>query len=577
AAKDSCRQGALEEKKLIIQRVDELCEALPPEIITDIYPHLNILKSSTNNNTACDISQFDTGVGEIVNIIISYDMGWSKRGNGRSYDSLNGYGTIIGFLSGKILDFSTRNRAKAMEPSVGSQLVNNSCILREAGLKVKVVIGDEYSSTMAAIRRGNDEQIHKLADSNHLRKNFSRDLYNLQTTYKEMRHKDTIPHIKKCFSYAIDQNRGKSADLAETLRSIPDHLYGRHENCGVWCQRKIDIRFQKVILHDIGLYNDLKNIFKKYADNAPKFSVVASSQDNESLNNIMAHKAPKNNCYCLSESADFRLASAVASKNNGDSYVMDVKKILSLSPGKNTKSYIQSQDHIRKKRAMKAKLALMWPHRKITGLKNIRGRLYVHDKEVHTLSIKEALVSFLQFLMALSSQCLLVAHNARFDSSHLIYAIMSNNMVDAFSSVLVGFIDTLTIFKKYLPERKGRDMFKLEQLAKDILQINSTTFHDATYDVEILNKLVTVLVTRKEVLIQNHKSYIDLVRKAMTLPSLRVLEGPVSSSIIEKLATDGIGYEKLSEVHRTFGQKGITDLLSQKKMDNKPLITNCKK
>ncbi|KAK0075287.1 hypothetical protein PV326_011731 [Microctonus aethiopoides] len=28
AAKDSCRQGALEEKKLIIQRVDELCEAL---------------------------------------------------------------------------------------------------------------------------------------------------------------------------------------------------------------------------------------------------------------------------------------------------------------------------------------------------------------------------------------------------------------------------------------------------------------------------------------------------------------------------------------------------------------------
>ncbi|KAK0074394.1 hypothetical protein PV326_012493 [Microctonus aethiopoides] len=175
AAKDSCRQGALEEKKLIIQRVGELCGALSPEIITDIYPHLNIFEF-TNNNTACDISLFDTGVGEIVTIIISYDMERSKRGNGRSYERLNGYDThkCRKNFSGS---------AKAMEPSVGSQLIKNSCILREAGLKVKVVIGHEDSSTMAAGRRGNDEKIHKLADSNHLRKNFSRDLYNLRGLY----------------------------------------------------------------------------------------------------------------------------------------------------------------------------------------------------------------------------------------------------------------------------------------------------------------------------------------------------------------------------------------------------------
>jgi len=41
-------------------------------------------------------SEFDKNLGEIINIIVSYDTGWSKRGNGRSYDSLNGYSTIIG-------------------------------------------------------------------------------------------------------------------------------------------------------------------------------------------------------------------------------------------------------------------------------------------------------------------------------------------------------------------------------------------------------------------------------------------------------------------------------------------------
>lgn len=81
-------------------------------------------------------------------------MGWTKRGNGRSYDSLNGYSTIIGFLSGKILDCSTKNRkcrkcdqgrkkedhdcrlnfcgsAKAMEAAAGVELINHSNILKK--------------------------------------------------------------------------------------------------------------------------------------------------------------------------------------------------------------------------------------------------------------------------------------------------------------------------------------------------------------------------------------------------------------------------------------------------------------
>ena len=47
----------------------------------------------TGTKESC--SSFDAAIGNIVNITVGYDMGWSKRGNGRSYDSLTGYGTII--------------------------------------------------------------------------------------------------------------------------------------------------------------------------------------------------------------------------------------------------------------------------------------------------------------------------------------------------------------------------------------------------------------------------------------------------------------------------------------------------
>lgn len=73
-------------------------------------------------------------------------MGWSTRDTGRNYDSLNGFGAIIGNLSGKVLDYATCNRkckkcdslnnppnhdcgkkfygsAKAMEPYIAKNLL----------------------------------------------------------------------------------------------------------------------------------------------------------------------------------------------------------------------------------------------------------------------------------------------------------------------------------------------------------------------------------------------------------------------------------------------------------------------
>lgn len=65
---------------------------------------------------------------------------------------------------------------------------------------------------------------------------------------------------------------------------------------------------------------------------------------------------PKIFATCLSESCSYRVASAVATKNEGESHILDVNEIFSVSPGKHTKQFISKNDLIRKRRAMRAKL-----------------------------------------------------------------------------------------------------------------------------------------------------------------------------------------------------------------------------
>ncbi|KAJ8670954.1 hypothetical protein QAD02_002213 [Eretmocerus hayati] len=117
-------------------------------------------------------------------------MGWSKRGTGKSYNSMNGYATLIGYFTRKIVDYATRNRkckacdissaredhdcrlnfagsAKAMEADAAVELVLQSEILRGVGLGVGVLIDDEDSSTMSSIyKKDPDVAIFKLADKN---------------------------------------------------------------------------------------------------------------------------------------------------------------------------------------------------------------------------------------------------------------------------------------------------------------------------------------------------------------------------------------------------------------------------
>lgn len=94
-------------------------------------------------------------------------------------------------------------------------------------------------------------------------------------------------------------------------------------------------------------------MFKKYANNAFKFSIAASSQVNESVNNMISRKAPKNICLSKSAACDFRVASAICCKNDGEISLLDIKKKITLSPGIHTQRHAERVDKLRKKKSEK--------------------------------------------------------------------------------------------------------------------------------------------------------------------------------------------------------------------------------
>ena len=322
-----------------------------------------------------EITTFDN----VVQIMASYDMGWSTRGTGRDYDSLNGFGSIVGVFSKQILDYSTCNRkckkcdkgrtpfdhdcrlnfwgsAKAMEAHVANKIVNESSILKSKNIQVGILVGDDDSSTIASCRAGASHAIGKLSDVNHTSKNVKKELYNIEKNYKELK-RDGINYLHRCFTYAMAQNKGNSAAMAQNIRSIPYHVFNNHEKCGQWCgfikdPENYDHKIVPGGFHDINLLETLKAVFERLAINADKFSVGVSTNINESLNASMASKAPKSKSLSTTAAADYRYACVVAQKNIGESYMQKVSTSLELSPGKHHTRFISRIEHLKKRRAV---------------------------------------------------------------------------------------------------------------------------------------------------------------------------------------------------------------------------------
>ncbi|XP_039303466.1 uncharacterized protein LOC120357356 [Solenopsis invicta] len=293
-------------------------------------------------------------------------MGWSTRGTGRNYDSLTGSAALIGLFTQKVLSYTSLNRkcrmcdrghdpedhdcrrnfegsAKAMEPKAAAQLATDNKIFQACYVELGIVISDNDSSSISAMRAASCHEIIKHADKNHTSKGVTNELYKLKKNHKELTGV-AIKHIQRCFAYCMAQNVGDAAGMAKAIKNIPYHCFNQHANCGTWCGYHKNPETYKHSsigegFHNENLFEALKCLFDVLASKTERFVAGVSSNANESLNSIIASKAPKSRFYGTSTSGDYRLACAINKKNDGEEYVAQLAQKLSLSPGKHTTKY----------------------------------------------------------------------------------------------------------------------------------------------------------------------------------------------------------------------------------------------
>ncbi|XP_070547580.1 uncharacterized protein [Ptychodera flava] len=231
-----------------------------------------------------------------------------------------------------------------MEASIAVETVKEV----EEMVKIDSVTMDDDSTTIAKLHTEVREDIVKHKDNNHVKKGFADKLYKLKAekSYGQLSTK-VICYLQKCFSYALSQNSSSASDLEKNLKAIVPHAFGDHVYCDSrWCQFMKDPAQYKHRSLPYGkdlcgedLRKDLDRVLNVYIVNSSDLVRIGSSKGNESLNMVIASKAPKAKHYSGSNSFNFRVAAAVAQKNLGHTYVSQVHKENLLSPSRTCQIY----------------------------------------------------------------------------------------------------------------------------------------------------------------------------------------------------------------------------------------------
>jgi DNA polymerase III epsilon subunit-like protein len=335
-------------------------------------------------------------------------MGWQRRGNGYRYNSLTGHYSLIGAETKKILaaeimstscakcskmkgdcNLPTCNKnhvgsAKSMEAAAAVKVIKSD-ILKEAGVKVAVLAGDEDSSTASAVRKEFADQVKRGSDLLHVQKNIKNDLYKVRCGTKSL-PKKVIDYLIISIGTAVKSNKGHAEAIRESLHAIPDHAFNDHVNCGTWCRYQKDpLQYKSKYIEkppgEVGgeLHLAVKKVFEKLEKNCEKLAEAISTQPNESFNNQMASKNPKSRHYGSSMSIRYRLQAAVCQKNKSVTYMESINNELHISPGQEMRKYKLKLQHKRQKEAILKKL----PEAKIKRKNNnVRRKLMSKQCEV---------------------------------------------------------------------------------------------------------------------------------------------------------------------------------------------------
>ena len=223
---------------------------------------------------------------------------------------------------------------------------------------------------------------------------------------------------------------------------------------------------------------------------------------------------------------------------------------------------------------------------RVTGLSKEKfcGKdiLCKNGKPVETTDLDAALTDFVDWLKPFSTSgpVLLCAHNAEnFDIRVFLLGAMSAGCVDDVSSVVTGFVDTLPLFRKAMPQLKSHSLSIIYQATL------GTTFaaHDAVEDVQALERVMTAKGLEQQAISGgvSFTSAVSLIKhRAHVHHNVGTLEaklaGTLSMGMITKIAGSGLSYRHLLLAHKRSGAEGISSLLTEK-VGGKPRVTRTKR
>lgn len=307
-------------------------------------------------------------------------MGYGTRGTGRTYDSNTGHGSMFGHRTKKLIGFTSKMRkcfkcgkghnkkshncqgvhngtAKSMESAAAVDLMSDkNSALTKANVKISVFIGDGDDSGICQVRAHCDHPVDKWFDPNHAVKSLNNFLFKLKPKHKF--DNSVIEYLKRCFSYAMGQNENDPVATAAAIRNCIKHAFGDHRYCAEWCGFKENPKTYQhhglpggKDLTGQELFDDLSEIFERFANHSDSLSFRGTSQSNESFNNTVCSKAPKNRFYGGTASHRWRVAAAAAQTNDGTQYLTQCYRKAGLSPGSYTERLRKRKDYWKERRA----------------------------------------------------------------------------------------------------------------------------------------------------------------------------------------------------------------------------------
>lgn len=218
----------------------------------------------------------------------------------------------------------------------------------------------------------------------------------------------------------------------------------------------------------------------------------------------------------------------------------------------------------------------------ITGIKVVNNKMYHNDEEVETVSIKDALIQFIDFIKKSESDAVLVGHNSKVFDLPVLFNILSKlNILEAFSSAVIGFIDTLPLFKISHPNLSSYSQL---HLFEEILQ-DKYSAHDSLQDVLALKRLLDHTGPSPEVKLAasftSNSAFAIFHHKNTTKSLMSTLKPLLDQKVISngmgnKIASSGLSLSHLQLAYRRNGREGVQDVLTEI-TDNSVRVTKSRK